>query len=119
MDHESQVRLVEAHPQRGGRDQRLHPVLLEVDLGLEPVGVLRLARVRGHIEAALAQEGRGLLGRGHRQRVDDAGALKLVQVLGEPAQTVRSVRQADDAQAQAFPIQGPRSTSASPAPVPS
>ncbi|CAM5653501.1 hypothetical protein SALBM135S_01780 [Streptomyces alboniger] len=40
VDHEAQVGLVEAHAERRRRDQRLDAVLLEVGLGLEPVGVL-------------------------------------------------------------------------------
>ncbi len=106
MDHEAEVGLVEAHAEGRGRHERLDPVLLEVGLGLEPVGVLRAARVRGDREAALPQEGRGLLGGGDRQRVDDPGARQFVQVLGEPGQPVRGVRQPDHAQPQALPLQG-------------
>lgn len=105
MHHEAEVGLVEAHAQGRGGHQRLHPVRLEVVLGLLAVGVLGLPGVRGHRVPAVAEVGGDLLGGGHGQRVDDAGAGELAQVVGEPGEAVRRVGQREDRQAQALPVQ--------------
>lgn len=106
MHHEAEVGLVEAHPEGGGRHQCLHPVGLEVVLGLLAVRVLRLARVRGDRVPAVPQVGGDLLGRRHGQRVDDPGARQLPEVVGEPGQPVRRVGQGQHRQAQALPVEG-------------
>src|SRR5690606_26385630 len=100
VHHEPEVRLVETHPQGGGGDQRLHPVVPQVRLGGAPVTVLVLTGVRGHGVPAGAQEGRGLAGGGDGQGVDDAGARQGGQVVGEPGQPVRRGGQGDHRQAQ-------------------
>lgn len=92
VDHEAQVGLVEAHAQRGGGDQGLDPVGQQILLGLLPVRVLRLARVRRHGVPALAQERGDLLGGGHGEGVDDSGARQLDQVVGEPGHPMGGVR---------------------------
>ena len=70
MDHEGQIRLVEAHAQRRRRDQRLHPVLQQGLLQVGPA-LARLARVGGHVQAARPKPLRHLYRIAHRQRVDD------------------------------------------------
>ena len=55
--------------------------------------------------APVAQEGRGLVGGGHGQGVDDAGPWQLVQVLGQPAEPLLCGGQLDHAQAQAVAVQ--------------
>jgi hypothetical protein len=83
---EAEVRLVEAHAERAGGDQRLDPVGEQVIFGPRSLVRLVLAGVGGHRQALLAQEGRGLLRRRDRQRVDDAGPGELAEAGGEPAQ---------------------------------
>ncbi len=105
VHHEAEVGLVEAHAERGGGDQRLDPVGEQVGLGGAALGVLSAAGVGGHREAALAQEGRHLLGRGHGQGVDDAGAGEPVEVVGQPGEPVRRVGQGQYAQGEALPVE--------------
>ncbi len=104
---EAEVRFVEPHAQRGRGDQRLDPVRQQVVLRLLPVGVLGPPRVRGHRVPVLAEIGGDLLGRRHRQRVDDPGAGQLAEMIAEPGQPVRRVGQAQHAQTQALPVQRP------------
>ncbi len=107
VHHEPQVRLVEAHSQSRRGDQRLHPVRQQILLRLQPVGVLRLARVGSHRITALPQEGGDLLRRRHRQRVDDPRARQVPEPLPQPRQPVRRVRQLQHSQPQALPVQRP------------
>ena len=74
---------------------------------VRPVGVLGLPGVGGDRVSALPQEGGDLLGRRDRERVDDARARQLLQVVGEPGQPVRRVRQPQHAERQALPVQRP------------
>ncbi|GFE04140.1 hypothetical protein Scani_04080 [Streptomyces caniferus] len=55
----------------------------------------------------MTQEGRDLLGCGNGERIDDPRARQLVQMVREPGEPVRGVRQREDAQAQALPVQRP------------
>ena len=103
--HEAEVGLVEPHAQRRGGHQRLDPVGQQVLLGGAAVGVLGLPGVRGDQVAARSQEVRRLLGRGDGQRVDDARAGELVEVVGQPGQPVRRAGQPQHAQPQRFPVQ--------------
>src|SRR6266576_7131813 len=61
--------------------------------------------VRGDVMAALAQEGGGLVRGRHRQRIDDAGAWQLAEVLGEPAEALLGTGKADDGEMQAVAVQ--------------
>lgn len=105
VHHEAQVGLVEAHAQCRRRDQSFDAVGEQVLLGLLAVRVLRLPGIGLHDVPALAQERRDFLGRGHGERVDDAGARQVVQMLGQPGHPVRGVRQPQYAEAQALPVQ--------------
>ena len=61
MDDEAEIRLVEAHAERGRRDQCLDPVGQQIGLGCLTLGVIGLAAVARHLEAARAQERRGVV----------------------------------------------------------
>src|SRR5690606_2693229 len=106
VHHEAQVGLVEAHAQGAGGDQRLDLVVEQVVLGLAALLGLGAAGVGADLVAALGEEGRGLLGGGDGQRVDDARPGEVGQVLGQPAPPGGAVRQVDDGQVQALPLQG-------------
>ena len=54
-----------------------------------------------------AQEGRQVVGARHGQRVDDAAAGQLVEVLGQPRQPLVGTAQAEHAEAQALALQRP------------
>ncbi len=71
VDDERQVRLVEAHPERGRRDERLDAVLLEVLLEPLALGGVRLARVRRDRQTGGAELARDLLGGGDGEAVHD------------------------------------------------
>ena len=107
MHDEAKVRLVEAHAERAGGDQRLDPVGEQVVLG--PRAIVRLvpAGVGGHRQALLAQEGRGLLRRRDRQRVDDAGPGQLAEAGRQPAQPLVRGGQRHHRQPQRVPVQRP------------
>jgi hypothetical protein len=72
-----------------------------------PVGVLVLAGVPGHRVPAPAQEGGGLRGGGDGQGVDDAGPGQARQVVTEPTQPVRRIRQVEHGQPQRLPVERP------------
>ena len=57
--------------------------------------------------AGLAQQPRGVLGRGDGQGVDDAAARQVADVAEEPGQAGRGIRQAQHAQAQRLPGERP------------
>ena len=103
---EPEVRLVEAHAESAGRDQRLDPVGQQVLLCLaRPSGSSR--RCTRHGRAPRAQEGGGFVGGGDGQRVDDAGAGQLAELVGEPAEPLVRRRQPDHAQPERVPVQRP------------
>ena len=105
VHHEAQVGLVETHAQGAGGHERLELPVEQGALGGQPLLLLVTSGVGGDIVAPVAQEGRGLVGRGHGQGVDDAGPRQLVQVLGQPAEPLLRGGQLHHAQAQALPVQ--------------
>jgi hypothetical protein len=105
VHHEPQVGLVEAHAQRGRGDQRLDPVGQQVVLGALPLGGVGLAGVGDDRVAPLAQVAGELLGGADGERVDDAGAGQLAEVLGQPAEPVRAGGQPQYPQAQRVAVQ--------------
>jgi hypothetical protein len=84
VDHEAEVRLVEAHPEGRGGHERLHVVADQGVLELEPALGLRLAAVGVRVHALRAQERGDPRGVGDREHVDHAGALEAGDDLGEP-----------------------------------
>ena len=86
MDDEPEVGLVEAHAEGGGSDQRLHLVVLQRLLGGQPLRGVGAARVGEHRVSGLAEQLGGVLGRRHRQAVDDAAAGQVGQMLRQPRQ---------------------------------
>ena len=88
VDDESQVGLVEPHPEGARRYQGLELVFQQGVLGGFPFRMVIAPGVRGDVKAALAQEAGGVVGRGHGQRVDNARARQLIQVLGEPGEAL-------------------------------
>jgi hypothetical protein len=107
VDHVPQVRLVEPHAERGGRDQRLDPVREQVRLGHLALGRVGLAGVGPDVEAGRAQVLRDLLRGGDGEAVDDPGALERRQVLRQPRQLRGRVGQAHDGQVEAGPVERP------------
>ncbi len=85
---EAEVGLVEAHAECGRGHQRLDPVVQQVVLGGEPLGLLGLAGVGRHLDAVLAQVVGHQLGVRDGEAVDDARPGQAGQVLGEPGQPV-------------------------------
>lgn len=116
MHHEPQVWLVEAHTQRRGRHQRLHPVRQQILLRLQPISVLRLPRVGSHRIPALPQKRRDLLRRRHRQRVDDPRTRQIPQLLPQPRQPMCRIRQLQHTQPKALPVQRPPQNQSVPTP---
>ena len=106
MHHEAEVRLVEAHPQRGRGHERLDLVVLEELLGPFPVRGIGAAGVGQHLVAGLGQQPGGVLGRGHGQRVDDPAARQVRQVRQQPAEPLAGIRQRQHAEPQRLPAQG-------------
>jgi hypothetical protein len=83
---EAEVGLVEPHAQRRGGHEGLDLVAPQRTLEALAVGGVGATGVRGHRQPGVRQ-GRGdVLGGGHRQRVDDAAAGQLVEVLDQPAE---------------------------------
>ena len=92
VDDEAEIGLVEAHPERDRRDERLH---LVGDQGvLERLALLgrEVGVVGAGIDALRAQERGDALGVGDGQAVDDAAPRHEREVLGEPGQALRLVR---------------------------
>ena len=102
---EAQVGLVEAHAQRAGGHQRLDLIPEQGGLGRLALGMVVLAGVGGDQVAAVAQELGHFTGAGDGQRVDDARAVQLVQVLGQPGQPLLRPGQPHHGQVQALPVQ--------------
>ena len=86
MHHEGQIRLVEAHAQSGGGHQRPDPVGLEILLQALALGGVGLPRVGGHLHAHRTQVLSDLLRRRDRQAVDDAAAMSVADIGGQPGQ---------------------------------
>jgi hypothetical protein len=98
---ELQVRLVVAHPQRAGRDERLDVVAQQPLLGGDPPLGLLLAAVGQRRDVVRGQEGGDLLGVALGQRVDDPRAGQARQVLDQPGEPLRGARQLQRLQPQA------------------
>ena len=100
VDDEAEVRLVEAHPQRDRRHQRLEPVREQVLL--ERLALLGIdVRVVGPgIDAPSAEPAGDPLRVGDREAVDDAGAWHRGQVLRQPGEPLGLVSQRDRVQVQ-------------------
>ena len=105
MDDEAEVGLVEAHPERRCGDERLDPVLDERRLGVQPLGGVGAAAVGDDVVPGGPQERRQVLGAGDGERVDDAAARQVGEVLGEPAELLVRGAQAQHAEAQALALE--------------
>ena len=104
VDHEAEIRLVEAHPERRGGDQGLEIV---VEQGLLQLGPLRsgLAGIRFDLDAASLKPLRNPLGVTHGQRVDDPVALDTGDVRREPGETLCLRGQANGLELERRPVQ--------------
>ena len=100
VDDEAEVRLVEPHPQRHRRHQRLEPVREQVLLQRLALRGVDVRVVRPRIDAPPAQPARDALRVGHREAVHDAGAGHRRQVLRQPGEPLRLVPQRDRVQVQ-------------------
>ena len=107
MKHEAEIRLVEAHPEGAGRNERLDLVALEQRLGLLALGGIRLPRVGANGMACLAQQPGSVFGRRDREGVDDAAAGQFGEVAEQPAEPRAGVGQAQHAEAQGCPRERP------------
>ena len=76
VDHEAEVRLVEAHPVRRGGHERLHLVPEQGVPELEPALGVGAAAVGVRVDPLRPQERGDPGGVGHREHVDHAGALE-------------------------------------------
>ena len=104
MNHEAQVRLVVAHPQCRGGDQRLEPVAAQRILEPFALAGLQSAGVRRHLAAVAVNEldCRGqTLGIGHGQCVDDPRALEQGQVIDHPGKAFDRREHIHDSQLKA------------------
>ncbi len=88
VDHEPQVGLVEAHPQRRGGHQRLHAVVQQGLLELDPLLGVGAPGVGTHLVPRRAQRLGHVGGLGHREGVHDARTGQVPEVLGQPRQPV-------------------------------
>jgi len=104
---EGQVRLVVAHAQRAGGDDRLELVAQQPALGLDPRVGLLLAAVGLGADAVGGQERRDLLGVALGERVDDPRARQQRQVLDQPGEPLGGARQLERLEPQARPRQRP------------
>ena len=86
MHHESKIRLIEPHTQRGGRNQRLDLIILQRIFKLVPLILIRAPRIGPHVQARLTQHLSDVLGRGNRQSINNPGTGKLPHMLHEPTQ---------------------------------
>ena len=102
---EREVGLVEAHAERGRRDQGLDPVLLEVLLELLPLGGVGAPGVGGDREARAPELLGHLLGRGHGEAVDDARPLDVLQRLDEPRHPRGLVGELEHGEVQRLAVQ--------------
>ncbi len=105
VDHEAEVGFVEAHAERRRRDQRLDPVVDQVVLGGQALGLFGLAGVGGDGEATLAQVVGDLLGSRDGERVDDARAGQPVEMLGQPGEPMGGRGQRQHPEVQRFAIE--------------
>ena len=95
VDDEAEVGLVEAHPERDRRDERLHLVR---DQGvLERLALLgrEVGVVGAGVDALRAQERGHPLGVGDGQAVDDAAPRHEREALGQPGEALRLVLEDD------------------------
>ena len=105
VDDPAEVRLVEAHPERDRRDERLH--LTGDQRVLEPLALLgRERRVVGTgVDATRAQPGGDPLRVGDGQAIDDAAAGQVRDVLREPRQPLGLVGERDRPEPERRPCQ--------------
>ncbi|MNR34060.1 hypothetical protein D3C85_1518000 [compost metagenome] len=80
MDDKAQVRLVEAHPQRGRSHKGLHLVVFKELFRTLPVGRVSASCVGEDIVPGLGQESGRIFSRRDRERVDDAAARHICQM---------------------------------------
>ena len=105
VDHEAEVRLVEAHPEGRGGHERLHPVPEQVRLGGEALLLPRPARVGRHLEAPGGEVLGDLDGRRHGEGVDDPRAREVLEVVGQPGQALRLAGDLHHLEVEALPVE--------------
>ena len=86
VQHEAEVGLVEAHAEGAGRDEGLDLVVAQRRLEPLAVGGVGAAGVGLHRVPGLPQGCGDVLGRRHREAVDDAAAGEVVEVREQPGQ---------------------------------
>ena len=105
VNHESEVRFVKTHAECGGGHQRLD---LIVEQGLFQAFAfpgLGAAGVGGHGPPHRVECISQVMGGGHGQAVDDAGALQLVEVGGKPRGACRGIREVHHREVERFPVE--------------
>jgi hypothetical protein len=105
MDHEPEIRFVEAHAQCRRGDERLDSVGEQVGLGCPPLGIVGLSGVARDRETAPAQERRRVVRSRDGERVDDSGSVQRADVIREPGEAVARGRQRYDAEAKRLPVE--------------
>ena len=106
MHHEAEIRLVEAHAQRGRGHEGLDLILLECGLELLALRGVRAAGVGGDGVPGVRQRPRGVLRRTDGQGVDDPAARQLLQVLEQPREPDGGGGQLQHAEPQGRPGEG-------------
>ncbi len=105
MHDKPQVGLVETHAEGAGRYQCLELVSGKRIFGLAPFIMFRLSRIGRHQMPAVPQEPSRLVRGRDGQRVDDARAWQLAEVLVQPGQPLLRAGQVDHGQVQAATVQ--------------
>ncbi len=105
MHHEPEIGLVEAHAERGSRDEGLDAVVQQVGLELLAFCGLGGARVGGDGMAPLAQQRGHVVRLGHRQRVDDSRTGQRIQMSREPRGALRRIARRHDRQPKRLTVQ--------------
>ena len=106
MDDETEIGFVEAHAERTGRNKRLEFIVLEHALRLLAFFRISAAGVGANRMTCFAKQSGRVLGRGHRQGVNDPTPLHVAQVGEQPTEAVPGVGQAQDPEAQGFAREG-------------
>ena len=103
MEHKAEVGLIEPHPQGTRGHESLDLIGLEALLELLSLGSVGAAGVGIHRVARVPQQPGGIVGRRHRERVNDAAARKLCEVAENPGEPFRRTWQPQNSEAEGCP----------------
>ena len=105
VDDKAEVRFVEPHPERDRRYQCFQLIVAQSIFQFHSSLSVEISGIRFRLVATRLKPSSHPLRIGDRQAVNDAAAWKLVEMSGQPGESVRDTANCQSLKTQRFPIQ--------------